>query len=130
MRKPVFIFLLGIFIVFPSFVPATARAALTGDPRHGGQLYRQRCTACHDMDNNRTGPASRYIFGRQAGTGPDFEYSKALQSSGIVWNENTLDQWLKNPAAFLPGQKMFYMTNDPQDRADIIAYLKQSALHR
>ena len=101
-----------------------------GDPKHGQQLYSQRCFVCHDMDNNRTGPASHYVYGRWAGTGSDFEYSPALKSSKIVWTDQTLDQWLKNPENMVPGQRMFYMVNDVKDRADIIAYLKQAAVHR
>ncbi len=101
-----------------------------GNPQRGKQLYNQRCTNCHDLDSPRIGPSSRYVYGRLAGTGGDFIYSDALKNSGIAWTETTLDQWLKNPANFLPGQRMFYMTPDAQDRADIIAYLKQAAVHR
>jgi cytochrome c len=121
---------LGAFVVLCSLISSLAHAAPLGDAKRGQQIYNQRCANCHDMNVDRTGPASHYVFGRQAGTGADFDYSPALKSSGLGWNETTLDQWLKNPEALVPGQKMFFMTNDPQDRADVIAYLKQAAVHR
>ena len=55
---------------------------------------------------------------------PDFNYSKAVKSSGVVWSEETLDKWLTNPQAFIPGQRMNFKVADPADRADLIAYLK------
>ncbi len=75
------------------------------------------------------GPASHYVYGRRAASGADFEYSDALKNSGIGWDDKTLDQWLTNPAAMAPGQKMYFMTNAPQDRADIIAFLKEASMH-
>jgi cytochrome c2 len=40
-------------------------------------------------------------------------------------DEPTLDRWLSDPGALVPGTKMFYNVQSSQDRADIIAYLKQ-----
>jgi len=112
------------------FIASPAHATGIGAAKRGEQIYKTRCASCHDLNLSRTGPSLHYAFGRQAGSGGDYEYSPALQSSGIVWTETTLDQWLANPALLVPGQKMFFITNDPQDRADVIAFLKQSALHR
>ena len=58
---------------------------------------------------------------------PDYSYSDALKSSNIVWNEETLDKWLTDPQAFVPGVRMFFHLDSPQDRADVIAYLKERA---
>lgn len=102
--------------------PGGARAG--GDAAHGAMLYNSRCIACHSPDNNRVGPRHRGVFGRQAGSLADFNYSKAVRDSGIVWDEQTLDRWLTNPQAFIPGQRMNFRVAVPQDRADIIAYLK------
>jgi cytochrome c len=52
-----------------------------------------------------------------------FDYSAALKSSHVIWNAQSLDRWLTNPEAFIPGQKMGYSVSDPHDRADIIAFL-------
>ena len=65
------------------------------------------------------------IFGRQAGSVPDYTYSAALKNSGLTWDETALDRWLTNPSALVPGTKMFFKIDDAQTRMDIIAYLKE-----
>jgi len=50
-----------------------------------------------------------------------------LKASNIVWNETTLDQWLANPQALVPGTKMMFSVDNAQDRADVIAFLKEKA---
>ena len=62
-----------------------------------------------------------------AGTVPDYRSSPALQKSGIVWTDETLDKWLADPQAVVPGTKMFYALESAQDRADVIEFLKQKA---
>jgi cytochrome c len=99
-------------------------AAHAGDAARGEEIYNSRCIACHSPDANRVGPRHRGVVGRIAGSLPDFTYSKAVKASGVVWDEQTLDQWLANPQAFIPGQRMNFRVNDPADRADIIAFLK------
>jgi cytochrome c len=101
-------------------VPATAY----GDAVHGEELYNSRCIACHSLDANRVGPRHRGVFGRVAGSLADFNYSAAVRNSGVVWDERMLDQWLTNPQALIPGQRMNFRVTDPADRADLIAYLK------
>jgi cytochrome c len=66
-------------------------------------------------------------FGRKAASLPDYDYSDALKSANIVWNEETLDKWLTDPQAVAPGAKMFFHLDNPQDRADVIAYPKDRA---
>jgi cytochrome c len=103
---------------------ATATStAFAADTTHGEEIYNSRCIACHSPDANRVGPKHRGVVGRTAGTVPDFNYSKAVKSSGVVWTEETLDKWLTNPQAFIPGQRMNFKVADPADRADLIAYL-------
>ena len=97
-----------------------------GDPDRGERLY-EACTDCHSLDQNDVGPRHRGVFGRKAGSLPDYSYSDALKSSNIVWNEETLDKWLTDPQAFVPGVKMFFHLNSAQDRADVIAFLKERA---
>lgn len=62
-------------------------------------------------------------MGRLAGSVPGFAYSPALRSSGLTWDTQTLERWLANPEALVPGQRMGYRLADAQERADIIAYL-------
>jgi cytochrome c len=110
-------------------VLAVAHAApsfAAGDPDHGAKVYRQ-CMICHSLDKNGIGPSHRDVFGRRAGGVPDYSYSAALKGSNIVWNETTLDHWLTNPQALVPGTKMMFSVDDAQDRADVIAFLKEKA---
>jgi cytochrome c len=103
---------------------ASVGSALNGDPAHGKTLY-QGCQACHSVDDNDLGPRHRGVVGRRAGSVPDYSYSPALRNSGLTWDESTLDRWLTNPSALVPGTKMFFKIDDAQARADIIAYLKE-----
>jgi cytochrome c len=99
---------------------------LTGDAARGETLY-EACQDCHSLDKNDVGPRHRGVFGRKAASLPDYDYSDALKSANIVWNEETLDKWLTDPQAVAPGAKMFFHLDNPQDRADVIAYLKERA---
>jgi cytochrome c len=112
--------------LFMSAIVATTATAgpPTGDPVHGKALY-QACEACHSLDENDLGPLHRGVVGRKAGIVADYNYSAALKSSGLTWTEANLDRWLTNPSALVPGTKMFFKLDDPQARADVIAYLKE-----
>ncbi len=103
---------------------AVVASATAGDPQRGLELYSSRCIGCHSIDANRVGPAHRGVFGRKAGSVADYDYSPALKHSTVIWNDTTLDAWLKDPEKLIPGQKMGYSVPDAKDRADLIAYLK------
>ncbi|WP_438860372.1 c-type cytochrome, partial [Achromobacter spanius] len=97
-----------------------------GDARRGEEIY-GRCLACHALAYNRTGPRHCGLLGRRAGSVPGYSYSQAMKQSGIIWNEQTLDVFLKNPMAAVPGTSMGYAgIADAGERADLIAYLKQA----
>jgi cytochrome c len=101
--------------------------AATGDPAEGARVFRA-CIACHSLEpgRHRTGPSLARIIGRRAGEAKNFgRYSTALQESGVVWDETSLDAWLRDPAAFIPGNRMAFPGLDDQARADLIAYLAQ-----
>jgi cytochrome c len=91
----------------------------------GEQVY-TRCAACHAIDTHRTGPRHCGLFGRRAGSAPGFEgYSAALRASGIVWDANTLDRFLRAPFDAVPGTTMGYAgVKDDGERADLIAWLR------
>lgn len=92
---------------------------------HSEQVY-TRCMACHALAFDRVGPRHCGLFGRRAGSVPGFSYSSAMKKSRIIWNEKTLDRFLKNPLKMVPGTAMTYDgVADANDRADLIAYLKQ-----
>jgi cytochrome c len=101
--------------------PADAR----GDPARGAQLYEARCGGCHSVDAHRVGPLHRGVFGRRVGTATGFGYTPALKASRLVWSEATLDAWLADPERLIPGQGMAYRVEQPEDRADLIAYLRE-----
>jgi cytochrome c len=101
---------------------ANADIAPGGDASHGAVLY-QACMACHSLDEDDVGPRHRGVFGRLAGSVPGYAYSPGLRNSHIVWNQESLDRWLTNPQALVPGAKMFFAMPNPKDRADVIAYL-------
>jgi cytochrome c len=105
-------------------VAQTHAQPIPGDAARGKALY-QACTACHSLDDNDLGPKHRGVVGRPAGAVPGFAYSAALRNSGLVWDAATLDRWLINPQALVPGTKMYFLIADPQTRADIIAFLAQ-----
>ncbi|MCK6451042.1 MAG: cytochrome c family protein [Alphaproteobacteria bacterium] len=106
---------------------ASAHAgAAEGDPVRGEKLY-DRCVGCHSNDRDRTGPRHAGLIGRRAGSVAGFPYSDAMKRSGIVWDAATLDRFLANPRALVPGTRMgFAGVPDPQDRADLIAHLERA----
>ncbi|MCC7548304.1 MAG: c-type cytochrome [Burkholderiales bacterium] len=72
------------------------------------------------------GPNLRGIIGREAGTAPGFEYSRSFMDAlkGMVWTEGTLDWWIRDTQAWVPGVVMYYRQADPEVRRKIIAFLK------
>ena len=106
-----------------AIVPTVAaRAARPGDAEQGRVVY-QTCLGCHSVDEDDVGPRHRGVIGRRAGSVPGYAYSPSLRSSGIVWDADLLDRWLRNPQALVPGSRMFFALSDEQARADVIAYL-------
>jgi len=95
-----------------------------GDPIRGKTVY-QVCMGCHSLDEDDVGPRHRGVVGRVAGTVPGYAYSPALKNSHIVWDPDTLDRWLTNPQALVPGAKMFFAMPSARERADVIAYLTE-----
>ena len=118
--------LLRVFLGAALFAAPVSAAQAAGEAPHGETLY-QGCQDCHSLDKNDVGPKHRGVFGRKAGTVADYEYSDAVRNSGVVWSEATLDKWLTDPQAFIPGSKMFYHLDNPKDRADVIAFLQERA---
>ena len=107
---------------------ASAKPALVGDAARGRKVFFQ-CRTCHYPEKaygNHNGPNLYSIFGRKAGTREGYEhYSETMKNAGFVWTPELLDFWLANPKTFLPDSAMVVFDTTPQERADLIAYLKQ-----
>ena len=98
------------------------------DLENGRKIF-LRCKICHSLDDARSskvGPNLNNLMGRKAGSISDYDnYSKALKESGLIWTEENLDLWFKNPMGFLPGNKMVFPgINKPENRHNLIEYLK------
>jgi len=103
-------------------------ARLSGDTERGRRIFAQ-CATCHSIEQgvNRVGPSLHAIVGRESGTIPGFRYSAANQASDIVWTEQELFSYLENPRAKIPGTIMAFVgLRNPQQRADVIAYLQEN----
>jgi cytochrome c len=102
-----------------------------GDPSRGKLIF-NRCKACHNLTNStrrRLGPNLDNLFGKKAGTSPNYRYSRALKDTDFIWTEIQLNEWLTKPNAFLPGNKMaFAGLEKSKDRKDLIAYLRRATV--
>jgi nitrite reductase (NO-forming) len=108
---------------------AVARAEETGNPTAGEEVFR-KCQACHSLEPGRrtVGPTLRGVIGRAAGSIEGYPYSVAMKRSGLFWSPDALEKFLADPSHFVPGTKMIFTgLRRPEDRANVIAYLEQSA---
>ena len=99
----------------------------TADVAHGQQVF-NKCMACHNAEKggaNQLGPNLWDVIGEPIAQGKGgFAFSDALKKVGGSWNFDNLSKWLDSPKAFAPGTKMtFAGLSNPQDRADVIAFL-------
>lgn len=107
--------------------------ALTGCSRStapvDGAVVFHTCASCHQVGPDARGgfgPQLNGVFGRRAGTTPDYAYSEAMRHAGIVWNEATLRAYLRDPDKVVPGTRMrFWGISDERELAALLAYLKR-----
>lgn len=91
--------------------------------------FNNHCRTCHSPreGDNRLGPSLGNIVGAKAGTQPGYpNYSAAMKSSGIVWDEQTLDRFIADPDAVIPNNNMkpFKGVTDPAVRKRIIEAMR------
>ena len=96
------------------------------DVANGGRQYR-RCQSCHTLDEggrHLVGPNLYAVIGEAAAARDGFTYSRQLSEAGLVWDVETLDAWLENPRALVPGNRMSFVgLRDPEARRNVIAYM-------
>ena len=112
----------GITIVILIFSVANA-----ADPVNGKKVFK-KCVACHSLQEgkNKIGPSLYNLLDRKAGLVEGYKYSKAMKNSGVVWNEESLDEFLTKPRKFIPKTKMsFRGIKNKSLRDDLISFLKQ-----
>lgn len=115
-------------VVLTSALVLAALPALAGDPKAGGQVFK-KCQACHAVGEgakNKVGPELNGLFGRKAGSVPDYNYSDAMKNSGITWSPEVFAEYIKNPRAMVPGTAMaFAGLKKEKEIEDVTAYLAQ-----
>lgn len=119
---PLCAFILAVIALVPSFSVAVTQE---GNADRGHQLFDRRCGGCHSLDNDKEGPRLRGVYSRKAGTVSTFKYSDAVTKSGVTWDDASLDKWLTDPDKFIPDADMDFHLEKADERADVIAFLKQ-----
>ncbi|MEY2776700.1 MAG: hypothetical protein RLY30_798 [Pseudomonadota bacterium] len=116
MRVPAILCVLGCLI---------ASGAAQASPE-GKIFFERACASCHAVsadEPKKSGPLLRGVVGRPAGRLEGFVYSAALSKATLTWDAKTLDQWLEDPQALIPGNTMGYAMRSPERRALVIDYL-------
>jgi cytochrome c len=123
-------FALKSLVAISALAFASGAAQAAGDATKGADVFK-KCKVCHEVGDtakNKVGPLLNNVVGRKVGTGAEFAYSPALKEAGDkgqVWDEASLDKYIADPRAAMPGNKMaFAGVKKDDDRADVIAYLK------
>lgn len=101
------------------------------DMGNGERQFARKCSICHNLAPNgqrRAGPTLHGIFGRKAGTLPDYLYSYTLQNSDIIWDEETINALFdEGPDHYIPGSKMpMQRITGSQDRNDLVTFLRRA----
>jgi cytochrome c len=118
---------LSLALLLSAIIVPAAQAE--GDASRGKALF-GRCVACHAATaDNKIGPGLAGVFGRPAGSAPNFHYSKAMIDYAKRWDDQTLDTYLAAPTKAVPGTTMVVSVPGPSDRVDIIAHLKTLDAH-
>ena len=110
-----------------AFAAALALGSLVGAPAlaaDGAQLFAMQCKMCHQAASSVMAPSLAGVAGGKIAAKADFNYSPALKAHGGTWSDESLNAYLKAPAAFAPGTKMVISVASDENRAVIVDYLK------
>ncbi len=117
-----------VFVIATVVSVAAISGASAQDAANGEDVFK-KCRTCHQVGEtakNAVGPQLNGIVGRKSGTVEGFNYSDANKSSGVSWDKSTFLNYIKDPRAAMPGNKMaFAGLKDEKDAADLFAYLEQ-----
>jgi cytochrome c2 len=106
---------------------ALSPAAMAADAPHGRTVFQEQCGLCHSAapgdGEAGLGPDLAGVVGRKAASDPGYSYTDALKKSGITWSAESLDRFLADPQALVPGTAMAISVPDAKDRADVVGYL-------
>jgi len=112
-----------------AIVVASGAALADGDVKKGSKVFK-KCKVCHTVKEGgkkKVGPNLYGLFGRTSGTSEGFKYSDAMKEAAIVWDEATLDAYLKDPKGYIPKNKMaFKGVKKEKQRVNLLAYLKEA----
>jgi cytochrome c len=115
-------------VLTAALIAALTVAASAQDVEKGANVFK-RCLPCHSIGPgaaNKVGPVLNGLDGRHSGSVAGFNYSDANKNSGIVWNEATFKEYIKDPRAKIPGTKMIFAgIKDDAEINDLWAYIKQ-----
>jgi len=115
--------------VLVTIVVVSTRFVQAADVEKGKAVFEQRA-ACHSLDGSGDydGPTLKGVIGRKAGSLEDYRYSAAMKRSDVTWDAGTLDKYVADPQAFIPGNRMaFAGISEKTQRVDLIAYLAIAA---
>jgi len=116
----------GSWFVGGVLLAATFTVPVRGADVDKGKAAFEQCAACHSIDGTGEldGPSLKGVIGRKAGSLEDYRYSAAMKRSGVTWDAASLDQYIADPQAFIPGNRMaFAGMADKSQRDDLIEYL-------
>jgi cytochrome c len=98
--------------------------AAAADAEHGKALF-QPCAACHTERPDALGPSLKGVVGRKSAALDEFRYSNPMKRANLVWDEDNLRAYIRDPQAKVKGNRMPYGgMGDPKDVDDVIAYLR------
>jgi cytochrome c len=101
-----------------------ANSAPAADADHGKELY-QTCAACHSERPDALGPSLKGVVGRKSAALEDFRYSNPMKRANLVWDDDNLRDYIKDPQGKVKGNRMPYAgLTDGKDVDDLVAYLK------